>query len=221
MKVLNESTADIHIYGAIESEGWFSESSAQQFNDELKSLGDVSQINLYINSPGGDVFEGQAIYSMLNRHKAFVTVRVDGLAASIASVIAMAGDKIVMPNNAMLMIHDPWTFAIGNSREMRKVAADLDKINESIINTYLNKTNGQTTEENIRTMMQEETWLSADDAKAYGFIDEVTEAVKVAASIDREYAAKYKNTPKKLTQQDDLQSEKAQAYKDLIISIAQ
>lgn len=216
MKVLNESTAEIDIYGAIESEGWFSESSAKRFNNELKELGDVSKIYLNINSPGGDVFEGQAIYSMLKRHKAHIVARIDGCAASIASVIAMAGDTVSMPNNAMLMIHDPWTFAIGNSREMRKVADDLDKINESIVNTYLNKTDGKTTESNIRTMMQEETWLSADDALNYGFIDEITEEVKVAASIDKSFAERYKNVPKNLMRNDELESEKAKAYAQII-----
>ncbi|PKE61557.1 Clp protease ClpP [Macrococcoides caseolyticum] len=170
MKVLNESTAEIDIYGAIESEGWFSESSAKRFNNELKELGDVSKIYLNINSPGGDVFEGQAIYSMLKRHKAHIVARIDGCAASIASVIAMAGDTVSMPNNAMLMIHDPWTFAIGNSREMRKVADDLDKINESIVNTYLNKTD----------------------------------------------AERYKNVPKNLMRNDELESEKAKAYAQII-----
>lgn len=128
----------------------------------------------------------------------------------------MAGDTVSMPNNAMLMIHDPWTFAIGNSREMRKVADDLDKINESIVNTYLNKTDGKTTESNIRTMMQEETWLSADDALKYGFIDEITEEVKVAASIDKSFAERYKNVPKNLMKNDELESEKAKAYAQII-----
>ncbi|MGK0575513.1 head maturation protease, ClpP-related [Macrococcus capreoli] len=216
MKVLNENTAEIDIYGAIESEDWFSESSAVKFNNDLKEIGDVSTIYLNINSPGGDVFEGQAIYSMLKRHKAHIVARIDGCAASIASVIAMAGDKIIMPNNAMMMIHDPWTFAIGNSREMRKVADDLDKINESIVNTYLNKTDGKTTETNIRTMMQEETWLSAEDALKYGFADEITEEVKVAASIDKTFANRYKNVPNNLMKNDELESEKARAYAQII-----
>ncbi|WP_240836953.1 head maturation protease, ClpP-related [Macrococcoides goetzii] len=216
MKVVDSETAEIDIYGAIESDGWFSESSAKKFNNDLKEIGDVSTIYLNINSPGGDVFEGQAIYSMLKRHKAHIVARIDGCAASIASVIAMAGDTITMPNNAMLMIHDPWTFAMGNSREMRKVADDLDKINESIVNTYLNKTDGKTTEANIRTMMQEETWLSADDALKYGFADEVTEDVKVAASIDKSFAGRYKNIPKTLMKNDELESEKAKAYAQII-----
>ncbi|WP_253907845.1 ATP-dependent Clp protease proteolytic subunit [Bacillus sp. WMMC1349] len=91
MKILNDSTAEITLYGSITGEGWFSESSSKVFQSELKSLGDVSSIDLYINSPGGDVFEGQAIHSMLKRHKAKINVYVDALAGSIASVIAMAG----------------------------------------------------------------------------------------------------------------------------------
>ncbi|MGO0742388.1 head maturation protease, ClpP-related, partial [Bacillus licheniformis] len=137
MKVLNDSTAEITLYGSITGEGWFSESSSKTFQSELKSLGDVSSIDLYINSPGGDVFEGQAIHSMLQRHKAKINVYVDALAGSIASVIAMAGDKITMPSNAMMMIHNPYMGMVGNAAEFRKAADDLDKITESIVSTYL------------------------------------------------------------------------------------
>jgi ATP-dependent Clp protease protease subunit len=101
-------------------------------------LGNMNTINLYVNSPGGSVFEGIAIHNMLKRHKAKVNVHVDALAASIASVIAMAGDTIFMPKNSMLMIHNPWTFQLWKcSSELRKVADDLDRIGSSIMQTDL------------------------------------------------------------------------------------
>jgi ATP-dependent Clp protease protease subunit len=125
------------IYGPISNETWWGdETTPLLFKADLDRLGDITELNLYINSDGGDVFAGQAIYSMLKRHKAKVIVHVDGLAASIASVIAMAGDVVHMPINAMLMIHNPMTHAAGNSAEFRKIADTLDKLAESSIAVY-------------------------------------------------------------------------------------
>lgn len=113
----------------------------------MKELGEVSQINLHINSPGGSVFEGIAIGNMLRQHKARVVAHVDALAASIASVIVASCDEVVMPENSMLMIHNPWTFSMGNAKELRKQADDLDKIAESSVVTYLAKAGEKLTEE--------------------------------------------------------------------------
>ena len=115
---------------------WGDEVTPKQFKDDLDALGEINTLNVYINSPGGSVFAGQTIYSMLKRHKAKVHVYIDGLAASIASLIAMAGDKVIMPKNAMMMIHSPWTFAAGNAQEFRKIADDMDKIRESMVVAY-------------------------------------------------------------------------------------
>src|SRR5690606_28493465 len=147
---------------------------------------------------GGSVFEGVAIHNMLKRHKAKINVYVDALAASIASVIAMAGDTIFMPKNAMMMIHNPWTVAMGNSKELRKVADDLDRISVSAIETYLQKAGDKLEEEKLKQMLDDETWLSADDAYQYGLCDVVQEANDMAASVSEDLFAKYKNVPKQL-----------------------
>src|SRR5690606_37593629 len=115
---------------------WGDEVTPKQFKEDLDALGDIDTLNVYINSPGGDVFAGQAIYSMLKRHKATINVYVDGLAASIASLIAMAGDKVIMPANAMMMVHNAWTFAFGNANDFRKLADDMDKIRDSMVVAY-------------------------------------------------------------------------------------
>lgn len=127
------------------------------------------------------MFAGQAIHSMLKRHPANVTVHVDGLAASIASVIAMAGDQVLMPRNAMMMIHNPWTWGVGNADDLRKMADDLDQIRESLIAAYQDKT-GMDRDELVN-LMDAETWLTADEAVQYGFADEIEQAKQVAASV--------------------------------------
>jgi len=170
------------LYGDISSYSWWGdEVTPKQFKEDLDALGDITQLNIYINSGGGDVFAGQAIHSMLKRHSATKTVYVDGLAASIASVIAMAGDTIIMPTNAMMMIHKCWTIALGNADDMRKMADDMDKIDESIVAAYVGKTGLD--KEDIIDLMTEETWMTAEDAMSYGFIDEIEESKQVAASV--------------------------------------
>ena len=176
------------------------DTSAAGFRDALKDLGDVKTINLHINSPGGSVFEGIAIYNMLKQNKAHVNVYVDGLAASIASVIAMSGDAIFMPSNSMLMIHNPWTIAVGNASELRKQADDLDKITESSIQTYLNQAGDKLDEETLRQLMDDETWLTAKEAVDYGLATEVIEANKAAASISKNFAQRYRHVPEQLIQ---------------------
>ena len=176
------------------------DTSAAGFRDALKDFGDVKTINLHINSPGGSVFEGIAIYNMLKQNKAHVNVYVDGLAASIASVIAMSGDAIFMPSNSMLMIHNPWTMAVGNASELRKQADDLDKITESSIQTYLNQAGDKLDEETLRQLMDDETWLTAKEAVDYGLATEVIEANKAAASISKNFAQRYRHVPERLIQ---------------------
>lgn len=194
----NKASADINIYGPIVSYVWGDEEvSASTFKQELDDLGDVSTINLYINSPGGSVFEGITIHNMLVRHKADINVHIDGVAASIASVIAMAG-KIHMPKNSMLMIHNPWTFAMGNAKELRKQADDLDRIANSAIQTYLEKSGEKLDEQTLIQLLDEETWLSADDAFKYGLADEVGAENNIAACVDEEIFKNFKNVPQAL-----------------------
>lgn len=177
-----DKPAELLLYGPISSSSWWGdEVTPKQFAEDLKALGDIQELTVYLNSEGGDVFAGQAIYSMLKRHQARVTTYVDGLAASIASLIAMAGDTVIMPKNAMMMVHNPWTFAYGNSSELRKVADDLDVIRESLIVVYTDKT-GLPRDEVI-ALLDAETWLTADDAVEKGFADELAAEKQVAASV--------------------------------------
>ena len=171
---------DMYIYGDVEGDyyDWWtdttfvSETSANHFRDELAKYPDAKQINIYINSYGGSVFEGTAIYSQLKRHPAEKVVYVDGFACSVASVIAMAGDRVIMPRNTMMMIHDAWSFAIGNAKQLRKAADDLDAIMAGNRQAYLVKSNGKITEEKLIELLEAETWLTADQCLEYGFADE-------------------------------------------------
>lgn len=178
----NAKEGTLYIYGEITSYAWGDEdTSASSFKKDLDGLGDINTLNIYINSPGGSVFEGQAIYSMLKRHKARKKVFVDGIAASIASVIAMAGDEIFVPHNAMIMIHNALTFAYGNSQHFRKIADDLEKINMSIIEVYKERTNLE--EEKIKELMDNETWMTGRECVDMGFADEIIEENKVVACV--------------------------------------
>ena len=133
--------------------------------------------------------------NMLKRKKCTKNVYIDGLAASIASVIAMAGDRIIMPSNSMMMIHNAWTYAAGNSNEFRKLADDLDKVNASIRQTYLDKAGDKLDEETLITLMDNETWLTAQECYNYGLCDVVGEDKNIAAKFDLNLLNKYKNIP--------------------------
>lgn len=213
-KALDEKTGELTLYGEISDVTWWGdEITPKQFKEDLDALGDIDTLNIYINSPGGDVFAGQAIYSMLNRHKAFKNVYIDGLAASIASLVAMAGDKIIMPANAMMMIHSPWTFAIGNAQDFRKLADDMDKIRDSMIVAY--ESRSALTAEEITEIMDAETWLSAEDCLGYGLADEIEEAKQVAACVDEKYFARYVNVPKDLLLEQSQEPDEEVRAKDL------
>lgn len=181
------TSGELLLYGPIGADdglGWlFDDMTPKQFHEELTALGDVADLKVMINSPGGDVFAGQAIHSMLVRHPANVTVYVDGLAASIASIVAMAGDTVVMPKNAMMMVHNPWTVALGDAREFRKLADTLDGIRDAMIAAYEGKT-GKTRAE-LLPILNAETWMTADEAVGMGFADRIEETKKVAASTVR------------------------------------
>ncbi|MCZ8518877.1 head maturation protease, ClpP-related [Paenibacillus caseinilyticus] len=182
-KASSAGRAELFLYGIIESQSWWGdEITPKTFKAELDALGDIADLDVYINSDGGDVFAGQAIHSMLKRHKAKVTVHIDGLAASIASVIAMAGDTVLMPRNAMLMVHKPWTYAYGNSDDFRKKADDLDQIQESLVAAYQDKTGMD--RDKLIALLEAETWLTAEEALNYGFADAIEAEKSVAAALD-------------------------------------
>ena len=164
---------ELHIYDTVESSTWYkkSETSAQHFREQLAQHGNVSEIKIYINSLGGSVMEGIAIYNQLKRHPAHKTVYIDGFACSVASVIAMAGDTVIMPKNTVMMIHNAWAVAAGNAAELRKTADDLDVINRSSKQAYLEKAGEKLTEEELTRMLDAETYLTAEQCIAYGLAD--------------------------------------------------
>ncbi|CAH1230700.1 ATP-dependent Clp protease proteolytic subunit [Paenibacillus allorhizoplanae] len=194
----NQTTDEADLYLYLEIASWgggFYAHSAKSFKGELDALGELKTLNVYINSPGGDVFEGVAIYNMLKRHKAHVNIHVDGLAASIASVITMAGDTIIMPSNAMMMIHNAWMYTAGNSKDLREAADMLDKVDTSIRQSYLTKAGDKLSEEDLITLMEAESWLTAQEAYDYGLCDVVGEVKQVAALANNGLLAKYRNVP--------------------------
>lgn len=161
-----ESAAALYIYDEI---GWFGD-SAKDVADKLAAL-DVDTLDVHLNSPGGDIFDGLAIYQALKNNKATVNVKVDGLAASIASVIAMAGDTITMGPKASMMIHDGWTVGVGNAAELRKTADLLDKQSDIIASVYADRT-GQPADF-WRDRMREENWYNAQEALDAGLVDQI------------------------------------------------
>lgn len=177
-----EKVGELLLYGPISDFSWWGdEVTPKQFKEDLDALGEIDELRIYINSPGGDVFAGQAILSMLKRHNAQKVVYVDGLAASAASVVAMAGDVIRMPRNAMMMIHNVWTFVAGDANDLREVADTLERISETIVAAYQERTGLD--RDQIKAMMDAETWMTAEEAVEKGFADEIEEAKQVAASL--------------------------------------
>lgn len=181
----SDTLAEISIYEEIGLWGV----TAKQFITDLKAVGD-RKLKLRINSPGGDVFQGLAIYNRLREHKAGVEVVIDGIAASMASVIAMAGTTVSIAENALIMIHNPSTIAAGDAADMRDAAELLDKVRDSIVTAYERKTQLGTAK--LVAMLDAETWLSAAEAKTLGFVDTVTDPLKVAANFDMR---RFRNPP--------------------------
>ena len=166
--VKEKQTATLNIYGDITSWPWLdTDVSAANLSKQLEALGDVEQIDVYINSYGGEVAEGLAIYNALRRHKAKVRTYCDGFACSIASVIFMAGDERIMNESSLLMIHNAWTYAMGNSAELRKQADDLEKITQASVEAY--KAHSSLSEKEIKKLMDNETWILPEEALSYGF----------------------------------------------------
>jgi ATP-dependent protease ClpP protease subunit len=170
--------------------------TAQQFAKDLKAVGDVSLINLRIHSPGGDVFEGTAIYNLLKNHPARVDVYIDGLAASMGSVIAMAGDTIYMPENAMMMVHKPWGISGGDADDMRRYAELLDKVEGTLIMAYVTKTGKS--EDEIRGLLKSETWMNGREAVEAGFADQLTEPLAAAAQLTSKRMKEFDHMPEAL-----------------------
>ena len=201
-----ESRGELYLYDVI-GEGWFGGISSKSVADALekfKARG-ATEVCVYINSPGGDAFEGIAILNVLRRFDGKKTICVDGLAASAASIIAMAGDEIVMGQGAMMMVHDPWNIVMGSAPDLRKEADNLDKLRDALRDVYCARTGIDA--KKCEQMMADETWMTAAEAVAAGFATSVStddeqdpdgdEDGQARASIDR-VLSRYRKTPKNL-----------------------
>lgn len=201
--IQNES-ADIYIYNEISSWDYEDVTSAQSFRKDLESLGNVKNINVMINSPGGSVGDGLTIASLLQRHSAYVTAYVDGMACSIASVIACSADKLVMGRSSLLMVHNALTYTYGSAKDLRKQADDLDAVTASLRQMYLMKAGDKLTEEKIKELMDNESWLSAKECVELGLCDEILESNKMVAKLPNKFMNMYSNVPKELLNQSEV-----------------
>ena len=201
-QIAEKKVLEIYLYGEIQSD-WYdwwngqiveSTTSANYVRKAVSEAGDVDEIKVYINSIGGSVSEGNAIYNILKRSPATKTVYVDAFAYSVASVIAMAGDKIIMPSNTTMMIHNAMMGAYGNSAELRQAADNLDTINEASCNTYLVKAKDKLTKEKLNELLDAETFFTAEQALSYGLCDEIVDPVDISESSEViEQACRNKN----------------------------
>jgi len=174
-----QERAEIWIYEQIGEDWWTGEGvTAKGFQKELSGI-KAKDIDLHINSPGGNVFDGTTIYNLLKQHHATITTYIDGLAASIASVIALAGDKVVMAENALFMMHNPSGMVMGTAQDMRSMADVLDKVRGSIATAYVAKSGRS--EDEINALMDAETWMTAEEARSAGFVDEIGSEMDLAA----------------------------------------
>lgn len=173
-------TLELRLYDTIDGDGWFTESetSAKAIAKKLAEMPNAKEIKIFINSLGGSVMEGLGIYNQLKRHAAHKTVYIDGFACSIASVIAMAGDTVIMPKNAVMMIHNAWVVAAGNATQLRKTADDLDVINAASVQAYLDKAGDKLTPEKLTEMLDAETYLTADQCIELGLADKYDDSAE-------------------------------------------
>ena len=223
IKNLDEK-AELHFYGEIVSDEWEKWSDLDTCPEDvlnyLSKIENSKELDIYINSGGGSVFAGLGIYNILKRHKGRKTVYVDGLAGSIASIIAMVGDEIIVPSNSFIMIHKPLCGVIGNANDMREMADTLDRIEEGLINTYKTKLKDNVDIETIKAMVNVETWLTGEEASKY-FNITVTEANKMIAKVDTNLLNSYKNVPENLKTKDiNIAEDLAIKNKEIEIALA-
>lgn len=189
-RAINASVGEITIYGDI----GFGGVDAEAFYQKLTAMRGAKTLHVHINSDGGDVTVGFAISNMLARHPARKIVHVDGIAASMASVIAMVGDEILMPSNAFMMIHNPWGGAVGDAEDMRRHGQTLDMMREAILQSYVKRTGLDSAR--VGKMMDAETWINAEDAVKLGFADRIEAPLKMAAMLKAaDLAKKFKGSP--------------------------
>lgn len=202
IKNKTDTSADLYFYGDIVSDSWQSywteeDRCPEDIREFLNDIEDHVDLNIYVNSGGGSVFGGLAIYNMLKRHKGYKTVYVDGIAASIASVIALAGDRVIVPSNAFIMIHKPSGVCFGNSDEMREYAEVLDKTQTNLMNVYKENLCEGVDLSEIEEMVNNETWLNGEEASKY-FKIEVAGANETVACVS-EWYKKYTKIPGDIT----------------------
>lgn len=182
-----DGPVELLIYGQLVSgESWFDTDVApKEFADDLKECAG-KDILLRINSPGGDVFAAQAIYNLLKAYKGKVTAHIDGICASAATLVACAADSVVMPKNAIFMIHNPQTMVISymDEKGLTKLAGIMDKIKDTIVGVYASRCGSKSSVQDISDMMDEETWMSAEDAMGKGFADEIDEDYDVHMKME-------------------------------------
>jgi ATP-dependent protease ClpP protease subunit len=187
----SDDTLTLSIYDVIGADFFGEGITASQVQDALK--GDHKNVTVRVNSPGGNAFEGVAIYNLLNSHRKPVNVIVDGLAASAASIICMAGETVTMNDGAMMMIHEAQAVGTGTALEIRQLADTLDAVTSSIADIYVASTGMP--KDKVLGLMSDETWMSAAEAKANGFATAVSDAARVSNSFDLS-AFKFKHVPK-------------------------
>lgn len=206
-KVDDTETVTLYLYGDIGNNEWWYDVSLHGIRRALQGK-EFSNLEIHVNSNGGDVFESIAIANYLKNLDAEVTIIIESMAASGMSIIAMAGDKVFIRDNAMLMIHNAWTVAMGNADELRKVADDLDKIGTSFSKTYMGRFVG--TEDELKVLLDEETLLTAEEALQLGLVDEIKNFSgsedlvqgKVVEDAKNEILNKYAGTEKVTTEKE-------------------
>ena len=183
--------AEIWLYDYIGRDTFFGDAvSAKMIGDQLNKAGKIDVINLRVNSEGGEAMEGVAMYNILDRHPARIEVDIEGVALSAATIPVMAGDTIRIAANALMMIHDPYTFSGGTAEDLRKTADLLDTVAGSIATTYASRTGNKIAD--INKWMNEELWMTASESIDYGFADEITNALEIAAQFS---LTRFKNAP--------------------------
>ncbi|HDR8197752.1 head maturation protease, ClpP-related [Bacillus thuringiensis] len=206
-----ENEYKLTVYGSIG--GWFSENNAEAVRRKIQDV-KAEKIHVHINSGGGSAFDGVAICNQLKQHNAEIIVHIDGWAASAASVIAMAGDKIIMPSNTMMMIHQASTFEYGNADLFEKTARDLRKIDSALAASYKKRFVG--TDEELKQLLKDETWLTAEEAVALGLADEIADEieiddtqeddeVEVVENFKEDLVAKYTKQPNNQNSKEPIQ----------------
>lgn len=209
VKAKTQDTAEMLIYGVVGGDGFFEEGiDAKAVHTELKALSkNIKYLDLRINSVGGSVFEGFAIYNLLKQSGLKITTHVDGLAASIASVIALAGDRVVMGEGAQMMIHSAWTFAYGNVRDFENVIDRLITIDDQLISAYVKKS--KKTKAEVQKLVQNETWFTADQAVEFGLADEKAEETLAIAACILDKAKWLNKAPKSIVTESNIAKDKA------------